>query len=131
ATAAADANEAAAVDAAAHDVLTYLYPAQQATFDSLLASQLALLPGGPGVTDGEAVGQAVGSAIIALRANDGSRNFVDFTPGSAAGDWEPTAPMYMQAFAPQWANVAPFAMTSPSQFAPTGPPALTSQQWAD
>ena len=40
----ADASAAAAVDAAAHDVLLYLYPAQQPTLDALLASELALLP---------------------------------------------------------------------------------------
>ena len=63
----ADSSINAAVDAAAHAVLVYLYPAQQATFDALLASQLALLPVGQGTTDGETVGQAVGNAIIALR----------------------------------------------------------------
>jgi hypothetical protein len=44
----AGASVAAAVDAAAHAVLAYLYPAQQPTFDALLASQLALLPAGQG-----------------------------------------------------------------------------------
>ena len=95
-TAPADSNIDAAVDAAAHDVLDSLYPAQQSTFDSLFASDLALLPAGQGTTDGEAVGQAVGNAIITMRANDGSKAFVDFTPGTAPGDWQETAP----AFAP-------------------------------
>jgi hypothetical protein len=40
----ADSSVAAAVDAAAHDVLLYLYPDQQPTLDALLVSQLALLP---------------------------------------------------------------------------------------
>ncbi len=126
-----DASLDAAVDTAAHDVLVYLYPAQQATFDALLASQLALLPAGQGTTDGETVGQAVGNAIIAMRANDGATNYVDFEPGTAPGDWQPTAPAYAPALDPQGANMTPWAMTSPSQFDPAGPPALTSQQWAD
>jgi hypothetical protein len=130
-TAPAGASVDAAVDAAAHDVLVDLYPAQQATFDALLTSQLALLPAGQATTDGETVGQAAGNAIIAMRANDGSQNFVDFTPGTATGDWQPTAPMYALALDPQWANLTPFALTSPSQFRPAGPPALTSQQWSD
>jgi hypothetical protein len=127
----ADASVDAAVDAAAHDVLSDLYPAQQASFDALLTSLLALLPAGQATTDGETVGQAAGNAIIAMRANDGSQSFVDFTPGTAAGDWQPTAPMYAPALDPQWANLKPFALTSPNQFDPAGPPALTSQQWAD
>jgi hypothetical protein len=120
----------AAVDAAAHDVLVYLYPDQQATFDALLASQLALLPAVQATTDGQTVGQAAAAAIIAMRANDGSRNFVDFQPSSGPGDWQPTAPAYAPALDPQWANLTPFALTSPSQFDPAGPPALTSAAWA-
>ena len=127
----ADADINAAVDAAAHDVLGYLYPAQQTTFDALLTTQLALLPAGQGTTDGETVGQAVGNAIIALRANDGATNYVAFEPGTAAGDWQPTAPMYAPALDPQGGNMTPWAMTSDTQFDPAGPPALTSQQWAD
>jgi hypothetical protein len=121
----------AAVDSAAHDVLVYLYPAQQPTFDALLASQLALLAAGQATTDGTAVGQAVGNAIIALRASDGATGFVDFEPGSAAGDWQPTAPMYAPALDPQAGSMTPWAITSDSQFDPAGPPALSSQQWAD
>ena len=89
------------------------------------------MPSGQGTTDGETVGQAVGNAIIALRANDGSTTYVDFEPGTAAGDWQPTAPAFAPALDPQWANLTPWAMTSDSQFDPAGPPALTSQQWAD
>ena len=82
----ADSSIAAAVDAAAHDVLLYLYPAQKATFDALLTSQLALLPSGQGTTDGEAVGQAVGNAIIAMRTNDGAtRSFIVWNACSAGG----------------------------------------------
>jgi hypothetical protein len=40
----AGAAAAAAVDAAAHDVLLYLYPAQQATLDALLATQTGCCP---------------------------------------------------------------------------------------
>jgi hypothetical protein len=121
----------AAVDASAHDVLGYLFPAQQATFDTLFASQLSLVPDGQSRTDGEAVGQAAGDGVIRLRANDGSRSFVDFAPSTAPGDWQPTAPAFAPALDPQWANLTPFAMTSPDQFRPSGPPALTSQEWAD
>jgi hypothetical protein len=130
-TAPAGASVEAAVDAAAHDVLGYLYPGQQATFDARFASQLALLPAGQAITDGETVGQAAGNAIIAMRANDGSQTFVDFTSGTAPGNWQPTPPAYAEPLDPQWANLLPFALTSPDQFRSAGPPDLTSQQWAD
>src|SRR5262249_51531986 len=35
------------------------------------------------------------------------------------------------ALLPQWANLQPFAMTSPTQFRPPGPPDLGSQTWVD
>ncbi len=120
----------AAIDAAAHDVLVYLYPDQQAALDALLTSQLALLPSGQGIANGETVGQAVGNAIIALRANDGATNYVNYEPGSAPGDWQPTAPAFAPALDPQGADMTPWAMTSPGQFDTAGPPALSSAQWA-
>ena len=126
----ADADVNAAVGAAADVVLDYLYPAQQVTFDTLLASQLTTLTADQATTDGQAVGQAVGNAIVAMRANDGSKTFIDFVPGTAPGDWQPTAPMYAPALDPQGGNMTPFAMTSDSQFDPAGPPAITSAAWA-
>jgi hypothetical protein len=130
-TAPAGASANAAVASAAHTVLSYLYPAQQAAFDAQLASSLGQVPDGQSKTDGVALGQSAGNAIIALRANDGWNTFVDYVPGSGPGVWVPTAPMYMEALDPQWATVQPWTMTSPSQFRPAGPPALNSQAWAD
>ena len=62
-TASRGASIEAAVDFAAHDVLGHLFPAQQAAFDALLASRLALVADGQAKTDGETVGQEAGDAI--------------------------------------------------------------------
>jgi hypothetical protein len=125
----ADANAAAAQ--AAHDVLAYLFPTQKATFDAALASALAAIPDGQGKTDGVALGQAVAAKIITLRANDGwDANVID-DGSTAVGQWRPTAPAYMPAADPQWANLTPFALLSPNQFLPAGPPDLSSQAYAD
>ncbi|HQU41647.1 MAG TPA: Ig-like domain-containing protein [Pirellulales bacterium] len=129
-TAPAGASAPAAVSQAAHDVLAYLYPAQLATFDGELAASLALVADGQAKTDGMALGTTAASAIVALRAGDGSRNFVEYTPGSGPGVWRPTAPMYAEALEPQWAQLTPWTMTSDSEFRPAGPPALTSAAWA-
>jgi hypothetical protein len=126
----ADASADAAVASAAYTVLSYLYPAQVSNFNSLLATALAGISDGQPKTDGMAVGQSVANAIIAMRVSDGSTNFVDYTPNTAPGDWQPTAPMFMPAENPQWATLKPFAMTSDNQFRPGPPPALTSQEYA-
>ncbi len=122
----ADASAEAAVASAAYTVLCDLYPAQVSNFNSLLATDMAGIADGQSKTDGMSVGQSVANAIIAMRANDGSTNYVDYTPGTAPGDWQPTAPAYMPAENPQWATLKPFAMTSDSQFRP-GPPPGTDQ----
>ena len=127
----AGASANAAVASASYTVLSYLYPGQQSTFDADLATTLASIPDGQSKIDGMAVGQSIANAIIAMRKDDGAINFVDYTPGSGPGVWQPTAPSFTPAENPQWATLKPFAMTSPSQFRPAAPPSLTSQQWAD
>ncbi len=123
----AGASADAAVSAAAYTVLAYLYPAQVSSFNSLLATAMATVPDGQSKTDGMSVGQSVANAIIAMRANDGSTNYVDYTPGTAPGDWQPTAPAYAPAENPQWATLVPFAMTSDSQFRPGRRPPWTAR----
>jgi len=127
----AGASADAAVATAAYTALSYLYPAQQTFLNSSLTKALASVPTGQSKSDGMAVGQSVANAIIAMRQNDGSTDFVDYERGTAPGDWQPTAPSYAPAENPQWATLKPFAMTSDSQFRPPAPPALTSQQYAD
>lgn len=129
--AATDSSVQAAVNQAAHDVLAYLYPAQQATLDAELTSSLADVRDGQSKTDGITAGQQVAAAIIAMRAGDGWNNYVDYAPGSGPGVWVPTSPSYAQALEPQWATLTPWTMTSDSQFRPAGPPDLSSQAWAD
>jgi hypothetical protein len=121
--------EAAAAQAA-HHVLSGLVPASQAAYDLALANSLSNVPDGPGKTAGVTLGNTVGAAILALRANDGSSLVVPYIPGSQPGDWQPTPPANLAAAAPQWANITPWAMTSPSQFRnQDGPPALDSAEY--
>ena len=124
--------EAAAAQAA-HRVLSGLAPVGQATYDAALANSLSGVPDGPGKTAGIELGNTVGAAILALRANDGASAVVPYTPGTQPGEWRPTPPANAPAAAPHWANVTPWAMTSPSQFrnAVSSPPALTSAEYTD
>jgi hypothetical protein len=124
------ASRVAAASAAAHHALLSLFPSHTATFDTLHDAILAGIPNGPQKTNGVIWGEFVATQIVAARANDGSSAIVQPPGGSGAGVWIPTPPAFLPYLLPQWGFVVPFAMNSPSQFRPPGPPALDSQQYA-
>jgi hypothetical protein len=124
--------EAAAAQAA-HDVLTALFPTQQATFDALLATQLAGVPPGR-ARQGIAIGRAVAQAIVAWRQDDGWPPAVAPDPTyvlpSSPGLWQPTPPAHSFATFTFYPNAVPFALQTSTQFLPPPPPSLTSQRYA-
>ncbi len=126
----AGASAEAATAAAAHRVLVSIYPAQAVKFDEAYASSLAKIPDGKAKNDGIAIGQQVADRIISLRSTDGITRVVQYTPKTEPGSWNPTPPAFATSLAPQWPEVTPFAMTSGSQFRPSGPPALDSAKYA-
>src|SRR5437879_2509966 len=82
----------AAVAQAAHDALAALYPSQTPAFDSLLSEDLAEISNKNERANGVSLGQRAASAILALRANDGSQvpepHFgVDYFPNQMPGYW--------------------------------------------
>ena len=129
----------AAAASAAYTALVALIPAQKPLLDAQLSATLAQLsddPSHPGqsVQRGLAWGATVASEILAWRASDGFTTVPPYTLGSAPGDWQPTPPLFLQPpqaplFRP-FATMTPFALTSPSQFLPPGPPPLTSARYA-
>ena len=125
------ASRVAAATAAAHQALVSLFPSHTSTFDGLHAAILAGISNGPQKTNGITWGEFVASQILAARANDGSTAIIQPPGGSGPGVWIPTPPAFLPYLLPQWGFVAPFAMNSPSQFRPPGPPALNSQQYAE
>ncbi|MEG4107231.1 chemotaxis protein CheB [Microcoleus sp. S13_C5] len=121
----------AATAAAAHRVLVNLYPAQAVTFDEAYASSLAKITDGKAKQDGIALGQQVADQVISSRSTDGITKVVQYTPKTEPGSWVPTPPAFAAGLAPQWGEVTPYAMTSGSQFRPSGPPALDSAKYAE
>jgi hypothetical protein len=87
---------------------------------------LSKLTDGPAKDAGIATGEAAATSILALRANDGFATAETYRPRTAAGVYIPTA---MPVFS-QWPQRTPWLMTSPAQFRPGPPPALTSDLWA-
>ncbi len=125
--AAGDARPDVAADQAAHDVLAALYPTTRAGADDLLRTELAAVPDGEAKQDGVAVGQAAAAQLLTLRAADGATATpTPFTPGTQPGDYRPTPPKLAAPMYPNWGAVAPFVLTSGSQFRPPAHPAVTS-----
>ncbi len=130
---------AAAVQAAYASLLllhpTATYPSMKLALDSKRAASLALISASPhenpaGIASGIAWGQTVADAIFAWRSTDG------FTPppppflgGTGVGQWRPTPPAFASGAVPQFAYMTPWVLSSPSQFHPAGPPALTSARY--
>jgi hypothetical protein len=144
----------AAVAAAAHTVLvgvvsSFGTPAQKgaalALVEQAYSAALARVTDGPARNKGVAVGRAAGTAMLALRKDDGATRDVAYTPGMGAGKWRPhpnptppnppianpdVARGFGPSSVPNWGNVTPFTLLSSSQFWLPGPPTLTSPIYA-
>jgi uncharacterized protein (TIGR03118 family) len=120
ASAPAGASPGAAADTAG------VFPTDTALFQATYQAALADVPDGQARTDGIAVGRFVAEQTLISRVTDGANAVVNYTPGTAPGDWRPTPPAFAPAQTPQWPAVRPFALDSGSQFRPPPPPPLTS-----
>jgi hypothetical protein len=128
---------AAAIEAA-HNTLVALFPSQKSTLEGELAASLASLSGddddpedSQSIDLGLAWGQLVANDILAWRSSDGFNTVLPpVTGGLAPGQWRPTPPTFQSMVFPQVATMLPYAIASPSQFRPAGPPALNSAQYA-
>ncbi len=121
----------AAVVAAAHRIYEHYLPGQETTIlDPAYEDSLDTIADGKAKTDGVAAGLRVANALIALRADDGFRADVGYTPPDPAGpgDWVPTAPT--PPAGTYLAHMQPFALESADQFRPDGPPSLDTRRWA-
>jgi hypothetical protein len=123
----------AAAARAARDVLTTLFPLQQATFDATLAAQLAGIP--PGLAEqGMRIGALAAAAILKWRENDGWPATITPDPTYVLppfpGLWQPTPPANSFATFTFYPHVDPFALVTSTQFLPDPPPTLISPHYA-
>jgi len=136
--------EAAAI-AAAHAVLLNYFPGSVAQLNADRDASLGTIPNGTSKTNGISTGLAAASALIALRAGDGSSPLTNYlpTPPLNAGEWDitpgcPTTPGGAQlgGIFLNWGDVRPFGFVRPAAghwyepFRSTPPPALTSNGYA-
>jgi membrane-associated phospholipid phosphatase len=124
----------AAVIGASYTAQVLLFPSQKSALDADLAASIAALGddrSDPSVANGLAWGTSVANQIVAWRSTDG---FTATPPmyvfGTAPGDWQMTPGFSGPPKFRTLATTTPFALASPSQFRPAGPPALDSAQYA-
>jgi len=127
-------SQPAAVASAAYWALVLQYPNEKVALDALLAQSLADLPDGEAKQHGVDLGKAAAVDIFTLRIGDGATASATY-PGSAdPGKWRPTPRADLStplaALEPWWRNVKPFALSSPDQYRPAAPPAITSPEFA-
>ena len=140
-------NKATAVSFAAYAALKDLFPTQAAGFDAVMA-ELGLDPTATSddITTPIGIGQAAAEAVISFRHGDGSNQLGDLHPGAYSdytgyapindpdtindpNRWQPLrvsdghgGSVVQTYIAPHWGLVAPFALTSGSQFRPEDGP---------
>jgi len=114
----------AAASAAAHAVLMSEFPDQATQYDGQLQSDLAALPSGGPTTAGQGWGAYIGTQVHTARVNDGSTPNETQPAGSGPGQF-PAAWSGVQ-----FRNLAPFGIVDPSVYVGSGPPALTSLDYA-
>jgi hypothetical protein len=125
------ASTAAAVAAAAHDVLVDKFPSSAPALDSSLEATLAGVRDGRREDRGAEVGHAAAAAVLAARVGDGWNANITFTPASPSrpGDWRPTPPLFLPMLTPWLGFVRPLVLDSPLQVPSDGPDALTSSDY--
>jgi hypothetical protein len=132
-------SRSAAVAAAAHGVLTSIYPTQATTLNAAYDTYLA----DHGLTSDEGleVGQKAAASIVSLRRATPNPAPPPFVGATEIGVWRPTesfigtppAPASFSPMVTPWlADMVPFTLTSPRRFRAPSPPALTSvRYWRD
>jgi hypothetical protein len=141
----AAASEDAAVATAAFRVLTYIvstvpatipFPTQASLLQGLeasYASSLGAIPESASKKHGIRAGNAAADAMIAARLGDGRFGPSQWVPHREPGHWWPLTALDGTPIldpTPWVGGVAPFLMTSSSQFRTAGPNALTSAAYA-
>ncbi|HEX4638051.1 MAG TPA: vanadium-dependent haloperoxidase [Chthoniobacterales bacterium] len=125
----------AAVAQAAHDTLVAMFPSQGASFDSLLADDLAKINNKNERANGVSLGQRAAAAILALRANDGAqisepRLGVNYFTSDQPAHWrQDPISLLPIALGAHWGECKPFVIQSGNQFRVPPPPAMDSPEY--
>ncbi len=126
----------AAIAQAGHDALVALFPTQKPRLDALLQLDMKYIHGAENTrSNGRALGTSAATAMMTLRAGDGSqvpepKIGAGCTLGSGPGAYQmDPVSQNTTCLGYFWGQVKPFVLQSASQFLPPAPPALTSTAW--
>ncbi|WP_112237682.1 vanadium-dependent haloperoxidase [Kribbella monticola] len=121
----------AAAAQAAHDVLVALYPAQVASLDWQLRTDLATVEQRHAREIGIEAGRLVARRLLDLRRNDGSSATPSpLPPGTEPGQYRPTPPGFLPAAFTHWSHVTPFVVDRVDRFRPEAYPTLSGRRYA-
>jgi hypothetical protein len=116
----------AAVHAAAHAVLSGLFPSRNAQYQPTYDAAVAALPSGAATARALELGREVARQVLASRANDGRWTpLAPYVPGTSPGDFRGLNPVGRT-----FAFIRPFGVLSNAQFRTGEPPALASAEYA-
>ncbi len=119
----AGADPDAAMAAAARRVLATEHPAELASIEQTYQTALTRTPEGPARAAGEALGEAIGSAALARRHDDGFRHVRRFPEDMGPGRWRRTPPEFRTSYTTDsW----PFLFAGEAEVDPQPPPAAGS-----
>lgn len=121
-------DRSAATSAAGHAVLASLFasnPTVKSSLDQALADELAALGSDPAVESGRAWGASVGNEVVSQRSNDGTQTSTSLRGGAGPG-------VFPRTFSgTQFRNMTPFGVATVAPYLSSGPPPLTSPEYAD
>ena len=127
------ASQQVAAAQAAHDVLSALFPAQQAAFGAALTRSQVGIPRGL-AEQGKAIGSQVAQEVLKWRQEDGWPATItpdaDYPLPPFPGLYQRTPLANSAPTFTFYRNVTPFAILSSTQFLPPSPPAITSARYA-
>lgn len=111
---------------AAHGILTQLYPDQASTFRARYDEFINVASDGAAKQNGIAFGNLVAAEMIKLRSGDGVDAVETYQPVTKPGTYVPT----VIPLGSTCSTVTPWALKSVSQFRPSAPYRLSSEQYA-
>jgi membrane-associated phospholipid phosphatase len=119
-----------AVAGASVVVLSYLFPTKVQVLEDLVTAQANAGPGQshPAFAAGEAIGRAVGAAMVTRARGDGFSIVANPAPPDGPAFWTTNA-VGLPVAGGQFAGIARWFLTSASQFRPGPPPAFGSTEF--
>jgi Leucine-rich repeat (LRR) protein/membrane-associated phospholipid phosphatase len=116
-------SKGSAIAAAAHAMLSHLFPTRGPALDAALSFALAEEPAGPTRGRARMFGKAIADGVIAMsEPAERSGEPAPAPSGQMPGQWRPTPPDYLSPAGRVWASLASLVMVKPDQFRVPAPP---------